>query len=204
MIQSLIAAVPMILAAAVILAVAYTIGSYVTAVLAQLLANLGADAIPGKLGIGGWFGEKATFSKVIGKIALIFIMVAATTAALDKLGFAQVSAAVAALLVFLSQIALGVLILALGALIAKGVHSAMTTCGCGAGLAALARVAIIGLVLAMGLKAMGIADAIVELAFALTLGSVAVAVALSFGLGGREAAGKHLDYMLAKLRNPEE
>jgi hypothetical protein len=204
MIQSLIAAVPMILAAAVILAVAYTIGSFVTTMLEQLLANLGADAIPGKLGVDGWFGEKSTLSKVIGKTALLFVMIAATTAALDKLGFAQVSAAVAALLVFLSQVLLGVAILALGALVAKGVHGAMTTCGCGAGLATLTRVAIIGLVLAMGLKAMGIADAIVELAFALTLGSVAVAVALSFGLGGREAAGKHLEYMLAKLRKPEQ
>lgn len=49
-----------------------------------------------------------------------------------------------------------------------------------------------GLVLAMGLKAMGIADSIVNLAFGLTLGSVAVAFALSFGLGGREAAARLL------------
>ena len=34
---------------------------------------------------------------------------------------------------------------------------------------------------------MGIADEIVNLAFLLTFGAVAVAVALSFGLGGREA-----------------
>ena len=42
----------------------------------------------------------------------------------------------------------------------------------------------------MGLRAMGIADDIVNLAFGLTLGAVAVAVALAFGLGGREAAGR--------------
>jgi hypothetical protein len=203
MVRSLIAAVPMILAAAVILAVAYTLGSFVTTVLQQLLANVGADAIPGKIGIGSWFGEKATFSKVVAKIALVFIMVAATTAALERLGLAQVSEVVSALLVFLGQVTLGLVILAVGALVAKGVHGALVASGCGSGMAALARVAIVGLVLAMGLKAMGIADAIVELAFALTLGSVAVAVALSFGLGGREAAGKHLEYLLAKLRKPE-
>ena len=37
---------------------------------------------------------------------------------------------------------------------------------------------------------MGIADDIVNLAFGLTLGAVAVALALAFGLGGREAAGR--------------
>ena len=59
---------------------------------------------------------------------------------------------------------------------------------------------IIGLVLAMGLRSMGVADVIVNLAFGLTLGAVAIAVALSFGLGGREAAGKLAEHWLSKLR----
>jgi hypothetical protein len=47
---------------------------------------------------------------------------------------------------------------------------------------------------------MGIGQDIVNLAFGLTLGSVAVAVALSFGLGGREAAGKQMEHWLARWR----
>ena len=35
---------------------------------------------------------------------------------------------------------------------------------------------------------------------ALTLGAAAVAFALSFGLGGREAAGKQMDHWLTKFR----
>jgi len=66
-------------------------------------------------------------------------------------------------------------------------------------LAGVARVAILGLVIAMGLRAVGIADDIVDFAFLLTFGAVAVAVALSFGLGGREAAGRQMEYWLAKL-----
>ncbi|MFK8014141.1 MAG: hypothetical protein AB8G17_01705 [Gammaproteobacteria bacterium] len=57
-------------------------------------------------------------------------------------------------------------------------------------MANIARFAILGLVLAMGLKAMGLADNIVHMAFAFTFGAIAVAVALSFGLGGRDAASK--------------
>jgi hypothetical protein len=52
----------------------------------------------------------------------------------------------------------------------------------------------------MGLRAMGIADDIVNLAFALILGAVAVAFALSFGLGGREAAGRQMEHWLKKFR----
>jgi len=63
-----------------------------------------------------------------------------------------------------------------------------------------ARFAILGIVIAMGLRAMGLADDIVNLAFGLTLGSVAIAVALSFGLGGREAAGRQMEHWLSQLR----
>ncbi len=47
---------------------------------------------------------------------------------------------------------------------------------------------------------MGIANEIVQLAFGLTFGAVAVAVALSFGLGGREAAGRLMEHWLGRLR----
>jgi predicted lipid-binding transport protein (Tim44 family) len=64
----------------------------------------------------------------------------------------------------------------------------------------LVRILIMGLVIAMGLKAMGIADSIVNLAFGLTLGSVAVAFALAFGLGGRQPAERLLTDLLDKAK----
>ena len=64
----------------------------------------------------------------------------------------------------------------------------------------MARFAILGIVLAMGLRAMGLADDIVNLAFGLTLGGVAFAFALAFGLGGREAAGRQMEHWLSRMR----
>jgi hypothetical protein len=72
--------------------------------------------------------------------------------------------------------------------------------GAAVGVAGIARYAILGLVLAMGLSAMGVAEEIVNMAFALVFGAVAVAVALSFGLGGREAAGRQMEHWMARLR----
>ena len=54
----------------------------------------------------------------------------------------------------------------------------------------IVRYAIIALFTAIGLTFMGLADAIVMMAFGLILGSAAVATALAFGLGGRDAAGR--------------
>ena len=51
----------------------------------------------------------------------------------------------------------------------------------------------------MGLKAMGLADEIVTMAFGFTLGSVAVAAALAFGLGGRDAAKTIADNWARKV-----
>ncbi|MGB9340616.1 MAG: hypothetical protein WCB63_15325 [Polyangiales bacterium] len=68
------------------------------------------------------------------------------------------------------------------------------------GLANIARIAILGLVLAMGLMAMGLADNIVSMASGFTLGSVAVAAALAFGLGGRDAAKSIADDWARKIK----
>jgi hypothetical protein len=60
----------------------------------------------------------------------------------------------------------------------------------------IARLAIITFVGAMALQQMGIAASIVNLAFGLLLGAIAIATAISFGLGGRDVASEQLrDWM---------
>jgi hypothetical protein len=44
----------------------------------------------------------------------------------------------------------------------------------------------------MALREMGLANEIINLAFGLLLGGIALAAALAFGLGGREVAGREL------------
>ena len=61
--------------------------------------------------------------------------------------------------------------------------------------------ATIALATAMGLSFMGLADEIVILAFGLTLGAAAVAIALAFGLGGRDAAARLADEWVSRLQN---
>ena len=81
----------------------------------------------------------------------------------------------------------GGVILLIGNFLSSIAHQRLSA-GTSQGMANIARFAILGLVLAMGLKAMGLADNIVNLAFGLTMGGVAVAAAIAFGLGGRDAA----------------
>ena len=71
-------------------------------------------------------------------------------------------------------------------------------------LALAARMAILVLSGAMALRQMGLANEIVNLAFGLLLGAIAVAVALAFGLGGRDIAARELDGWLESLKSDEK
>ena len=68
-------------------------------------------------------------------------------------------------------------------------------------IASIVRYASLALFIAIALRTMGIANEIVELAFGLILGALAVAFALSYGLGGREAAGEHFKEVIQKFKN---
>lgn len=176
--------------------------------LAAAPAAPGAEPAPERHPSGGYYtsppagtpgasagGKAFSLSELGGKLALFFIMLFATVEAAGLLGFAGVHELLQTFIAFGADILLGLVIFVIGYwladLAAKAIERANP--GQSVGLSRIARVAILGLVVAMGLRAMGVADDIVNLAFGLTLGAVAVAIALAFGLGGREAAGRVAD-----------
>jgi hypothetical protein len=203
MLDKFLAAVPNIVAAAVILAITWFVAKFAADLLSRLLAGLGLDELPQKLGFkGAVVTDRYKPSALVGALVLFFAMLFATVAAANRLEFGQVRDLVAMFIKFGGDILLGGVIFVIGFWLANLAYGAIDRASGeqSAGLAPMARIAILGLVLAMGLRAMGIADDIVNLAFGLTLGAVAVAVALAFGLGGREAAGKQMEHWLAGLR----
>ncbi len=201
MLSSMMSAIPNIFAAAIILAVAFFVSRLISHLISNLLGGMGFDQLPSKVGIGQVF-EGVTPSQLVGKVIVFFIMLFATVEAANRLGFEQLSQLVAMFIQFGGQVLLGTAIIGVGFWLSNIACEAIQRVGgSNAGmLAGIARFSILGLVLAMGLRAMGLADDIVNLAFGLTLGAIAVAIALSFGLGGREAAGKQMEHWLGRMR----
>ncbi|MDH3616554.1 MAG: mechanosensitive ion channel [Gammaproteobacteria bacterium] len=202
MLSSFMAAIPDIFAAVIILTIAFVLARFVSGLVSQMLDGLGANALPEKLGFAVT-GDGFYLSSIVGKIVSFFIMLFAIVEAANQLGFVQVSQIVTILIEFAGQVLLGGVILSAGFWVAGLAHAAVIKVSgeSATALAGILRAAIMGLVLAMGLRAMGIADDIVNLAFGLVLGAIAVAFALSFGLGGREAAGKQMEHWLARMRS---
>ena len=161
---------------------------FVAQLLSILLNGVGFDTLPEKPGLGQAFAGGMIPSNLVGKIVVFFAMLFAAVEASNRMGFGQVSELVSTLIESGGQILLGVVILAIGFWLASLAYEGIVKLGVGNITAG--DIAILGLVTAMGLCAMGLADDIVNLAFELTLGTVVITVVLSFGLGGREAAGK--------------
>jgi hypothetical protein len=206
MLGKFLAAVPDLVAATMILVISWYVAKFAAGLATRLLSSLGADALPQKLGFkGALVSDRFKPSGLVGALLLFFAMLFATVEAANRLGFGQVRDIVSMFIKFGGDILLGGAILVIGFWLSNVAYDAIdkasgerTT-----GLARVARIAILGLVIAMGLRAMGIADDIVNLAFGLTLGAAAVAIALAFGLGGREAAGRQMEYWLARWRKSE-
>jgi hypothetical protein len=202
MLGKMLDAVPHVIAASVILLVTWYVARFAAGLAARLLESAGVDALPEKIGLGPMLSGASRPSHLVQMAVMFFAMLFAVVEAADQLGFGQVRDVVTTFIGFAGDIVLGGLILVVGFWLANLAHRAIDRASGErtAGLASVARIAILGVVIAMGLRAMGIANEIVQLAFGLSFGAVAVAVALSFGLGGREAAGKLMDHWVERWK----
>ncbi|WP_151709366.1 mechanosensitive ion channel [Acinetobacter brisouii] len=199
MLSEIMNAIPQIIAAGLILVIAYVVSRFVARLVSELVAGTGVDEVPAKLDLQRFLGT-TKISGAVGTLIIFFTMLFAVSEAAHRLGLEQVSGLISMFIHFGSNILLGAVILVIGFWLANIVANALQRGehNCSHWLGSLVRILILGLVIAMGLRAMGIADSIVNLAFGLTLGSVAVAFALAFGLGGRQPAERLLTDLLDK------
>lgn len=204
MLRKLLEAVPAIIAAAVILVIAYTVGHMVSGVVSNLLRGLGFDNILAKLGFTTSAGSSKTSpSAIVGYVVLFSIMLFATTNACETLGFTSFAALFSRLTEFLASAILATFVLGVGLYFANLVYTTIksSTMAAAPTLARFAQVGIIVFTGAVALREMGIGDEIINLAFGSLVGAVAVAAALAFGLGGRELAGRELAKWVEKSKD---
>ncbi|MDC0357399.1 mechanosensitive ion channel [Oligoflexia bacterium] len=203
MIGKLMTAVPNIIGAGIILLVAYLVTKLVISMLSGLLEGMHINSLPEKMGAQGVFTETFTVTRLISSAIMFFSMLSASTAAVNVLGIEVISTIFAKVIEFGGGIMIGGVILLIGNFLSTLAYTKLSS-GSGSGIANIARVAILGLVVAMGLRAMGLADNIVNMAFGFTIGSIAFAVALAFGLGGKDAAKMLADSWASKYTGKSE
>lgn len=195
MLNQFLETIPSIFAAAVILGIAYIIAKVLSGFIDNLLSGIGFNNLFVKLGLQNSLNERSKApSKIVGFLVLVTMMLFAFIEAFDTLGFAVLSDIFSQLTILGGHILLGLVLLGLGLYFANLASDTLrgSNLSNASTIAFVARIAIIVLAGAMALRHMGLANEIINMAFGLILGAVAVAAAIAFGIGGRDMAAKKL------------
>ena len=188
MLDQILAAIPHVLAAALWIGIAFVAGRFLKTIIEAVLPPTGFDDAIRSTGV---LPPAAFPSRIVANIAMIAVILAAAIEAASQLGGDQVAIFLAQVTALGGKVIFGTLIIVVGIFLARIIANLVGS-GTGEGSYAqtIVRYSIIALFTAIGLTFMGLADQIVMLAFGLILGSAAVACALAFGLGGRDAAAR--------------
>jgi hypothetical protein len=202
LLDTVLVQLPRVLAAAIILSLAFFIGKWVANLTEQLLAATGVDEAMASLAA---FPARFKASRAAGILVLTAIMLFAAVEAARALEFTEMSFMLAEVVELGGRVLFGSVIIVVGVMLANIVANAISRSTGETGFAPMiAKYAIVALATAMGLRFMGLANDIVNLAFGLILGAAAVAAAIAFGIGGRSTAHELLQHWLeeAKRKNP--
>ena len=212
MLAQFLEAIPRIFVAVLILGVAYVVGRLVASLVSSLLAGVGFNRLLGGLGFRSAAEEvrqptdpaaaaetealdTKTPAGLVGWVVLVGVMLFAATEAAAALGLTALAVLIGEFTVLAGQILLGLVIFAVGLYLSNLAYSSIAAGRSSQSemLAVAARVSILVFAGAMALKQMGLADSIVNLAFGLILGAIALAAAIAFGWGGRDAAKRQIE-----------
>ncbi len=222
MLNDILSAVPKIFTAALILALAYILGRWVGDLVTNILRGIGFNNVFSWLGVQpkqplrltpSSSDPDATIlqepevptrtpSEFVGIVVQVGIMLFAVVAATDVLGIPALTAIVSGIVLVAGRVLSGLVVFAIGLYLANLAFSLIASSGTRQArlLGQTARIAIIAFVAALALQQMGIGSDIVNLAFGLLLGAIAVGIALAFGLGGREIAADQIREWLASFK----
>ena len=218
MLNNILTFVPKIFAAVVVLIIAYFVAQFVKDLITNLLTSIGFNNLFNWLGLSSTppsssssdpnatvlqdGGTNQTPSEIAGLVAFVGIILFAVVSATQIMELQALSLIVNQLIFIAGQVLYGLVVLAIGLYLASLAYNLITSSGGSQAklLGQIARIGIIVLVSAMALQQMGIAPSIVNLAFGLFMGAMAVAIALAFGLGGRDIASSQIQKWLEQFR----
>lgn len=195
--------IPNLVGVALVLVISLYFGRIIESIITNLLIGLKFDSYLEKAGLKT---IENNYSKLVGKFSKILIIYFAIIQSIEILNFGSLQDLSLKLTLLLGDILLGVVVIGVGIIIANYVAKIIknTSLENKDQIANIAKVAIIVFVGAMGLRQMGIANEIINLAFGFTVGALAVAFAIAFGIGGKDLAKEKLQKLNCCKKNEEK
>lgn len=196
-----LAAIPKIIGFLVIIIVGWLIAGLIAKAVAALLRTVRFNDLAKRSGFADFVRSMGVGTDAAGFLALVakwFVRLVVLVAAFDALGLPAVSDVLRRLLLWLPNLAVGLVVLVIGGLAARALASLVRGAASKAGfanpdlLATIASVAVWAFAIIIAANQIGVAATVVNTLLLATVGALALAVGLAFGLGGRDTAAQLL------------
>jgi len=207
MLTRIMAYIPVLLGALVILIVGWIVAKAIKRIVDWLLKVVRFDTLADKAGISGILRKgdlKISAREVVSSIVYWLIIIMVLVMAVDALGLPKGSDVLAGLFAYVPKVIAALLVLVVAMFLASFVSGIVRIAAGNAKLpkpellAGICRWAIIIFAVTISLAQLGIAPLLVTATFNIILGGVCLALALAFGLGGKDAAARYLEELKEK------
>jgi hypothetical protein len=202
MLTKVLAYLPILLGALIILIVGWIVAKLIRRAVDWLLKIVHFDAMADKTGISEVLKKgdlKINARQVISGLVYWLIMIMVLVMTVDALGLPKAADVLASLFAYVPKVIAALLVLVVALFLANFVSGIVRT-ACGNAnlpkpelIAGISRWAIIIFAVTIAMEELGIAPLLVGTAFNIILGGVVLALALAFGLGGKDAAARYLE-----------
>ncbi len=192
--------IPALIGAIVILIIGWLIAGFVAKLVTRLLERIGFERAAERTGVTGFVARTGargvTASFVVGELVKWFIRLIFLEAAADAVHLTAVTQVLNQIVLFIPNLIVAVVILMVGALIARFVGDLVRGSASEMGfsnpnmLATISRFAIMAFAVIVAVNQIGVAATLVNTLFMAVVFSIALAVGLAFGLGGRDTASR--------------
>src|SRR3954453_19936122 len=205
----LFAAIPKILAFVLILVIGWIIAGLIGRGVAALLRAIRFNEVAERSGFGAFvrnIGVKTDCAGFLALVAKWFIRLIVLVVAFDALGLPAVSDVLRQLLLWLPNLAVGIVVLVIGGLVANAAAGVVRGATASAGfghpdlIGNIARAAVWVFAIIVAVNQIGIAKELVNTLFMGAVALVVLALGLAFGIGGRDVAGRLLEKWYAEGR----
>lgn len=209
-ISKFFSALPNIIGALLILIIGWIIAGVIGSLVTRLAQAIRVDVVADKVGINTFLQRSGTSlraSGIFGEILKWVIRLVFVEMAAEQIGMPQVTAIINQILAFIPNIVVAIVILGVGAFVGQMLGGLVRGFSSEAGvgnpelLAKLTNVAILAFAAIAALNQLQIAPVVVNTLYIGLVSAIALALGLSFGLGGRETAGRLTDRWVGQMEN---
>ena len=198
---------PTFLVAVLILIVGWVVTQLITKLLVQVLKTIKFDKFSEIIGLETFLktgGIKDKPSDLVGCITYWTLMIMVMITTVKALGLVMASYLIDTVLSYIPSVVSGVIVLMIGMILARFVAGIIyvtaknTHMPAPVMLARITKLAIIAYVTIIFLKEIGLVSVFAGPHYTILIAGIVFAVALSFGLAGKEIAGKYLGFLNLK------